>query len=1619
MSETQINVGMNVDGVITGTDKAKRKISELGGSARDAGNEASKGMAAIGNGGEAASRKVEAATRNTINSIQRQIAAFDAGDKSSRKYQESLARMRGIDVAALKPYLDQLDQAKLKQNAATTSQESMTVGFSSMKIAAYAAAAALGALGVAFKNIVNGVDALNDLKDATGASIENISALEDVALRTGTSFDTVGAALIKFNGVLKDNKAGTATAEAFKAIGVSVEELKALDPAEALRKVAVAFSGFADDGNKARIMQELFGKSTRDVAALMKDLAEKGQLVATVTTEQAEEAEKLNKEFSAMSKNVTDLARDIAGPLVSAFNEFIKKQREAKENGKFGLFTSPIQAELDYNSNKRTGSWSVPGNAGRGNVNPASVRPALAGLPDQAAIKAGASAAAKALAEQNKELETQAGLLLELSGYSKTYTADVQRLVEMRANGALTEAAYAKAVTELVAKQPAMVAQTKAHEEAQKELNKALDEFASANSKALSSARDEVDKAQASYDAHGKLASVLQEEALARIENWRIITAMGGEDTGVIDAQIAAKKELIQILRNGEVRDASEKAAKDMLADQKKAAEESGKYWEDALMRAFESGKGFFQSLWDTIKNTLKTQVLKVTVQGVMGTLGIGASGAAFAGGGGTDIFGLANTASSLSNLYSAGSSIVSIGSQVAAGTMGVANALGTLAANATGTGISGLLATNAAYGTAAAGTAASAAGGLTAGLAAIPGWGWAALGTIAVASMFGGGGETRSGATYDNVGGTVRYQQGPSGGEIAGSDARRLFTVATDSITAALAAVGSQAKLTGFVAGLESSENGKGFDFAGGYIDGVGFGEYSGREGDKNGQFGLKSQSAKQAFANYATQLKQATVQALQAASDVPKTIKDMLSGIDANALTGEAVDTLLGNINAVVGMVNSFNQAVLTLPFENLKNLSFDAAAGLIAFSGGIEALGANLNTYYTNFYSAEEQRLQTIKNINAATAGSGLDAATATKESFRALVDAQDLATESGQKTYAALMAVAGTFAQVADAATAAADAASKLMIEVFEALQDNLTDLMDAIASERGSVAAAMLQVSNPGVMTKDAILRSIAGTALSTPGSGGLSSAQIALWQADAKVAAQAADLANAKASQTAIGGTYGAAVTAAQSNLTSTVDKYKALANYFQQTAVSFNGYQIKVNATGTNNDAFGYNAATNRLNGWNSTTDATQTGRSYGHFLGDSQRFSDAMRSNGTLDALQNGNLALSNAATAVTNAQAEYAAAVGGAAAATAAAQARLSEATNAQTAAVAAAHAAQSAYIASLQNFAVDATKATAKLGSLREETLKYYEAQKQLADLMLTSAANLRGAADALRQSLLSPAELLAKQTNSFAQNYSMVLATSGATQAGYADKLSALLPELANSINASAKAQTDQVRSNLDAQLTGLEDRSTTSAGYTATLTSLQNAAQAQIDAINAQSEASINQYIAQSEAAAARLEANTPQNYAADTLAMLSQIDAALVVLDASAKSSEMVIADAIAAGADSTANGLRAVIAALTGQSVPAFASGGSFGGGLRLVGEYGPELEVTGPSRIFNANQTSAMLGGSNAEMVQELRALRAEVAGLRAEAQATAGHTSKTARLLDRAMPDGDALATRAAT
>ncbi len=56
---------------------------------------------------------------------------------------------------------------------------------------------------------------------------------------------------------------------------------------------------------------------------------------------------------------------------------------------------------------------------------------------------------------------------------------------------------------------------------------------------------------------------------------------------------------------------------------------------------------------------------------------------------------------------------------------------------------------------------------------------------------------------------------------------------------------------------------------------------------------------------------------------------------------------------------------------------------------------------------------------------------------------------------------------------------------------------------------------------------------------------------------------------------------------------------------------------------------------------------------------------------------------------------------------------------------------------------------------------------------------------------------------------------------------------------------------------------------------------------------------------------------------------------------------------------------------------NVQLFANGGFHSGGLRIVGENGPEIEATGPSRIYNSNQLGNMLNhGATADEVKALR-------------------------------------------
>jgi hypothetical protein len=190
-----------------------------------------------------------------------------------------------------------------------------------------AAAFSVGALTGFVRGTINALDALNDVADATGSTVESLSALEDVARRNGGTLDDVAGILVKFNAALNAADGKNDVSRALEAIGLNAQELRKLDPAQALQATARALAGFADDGNKARIVQELFGKSIREAAPFLKDLAEAGELNARVTSEQAAAAERFNKQMFAVQASTSEATRALVSGLLPAIEELINRLR--------------------------------------------------------------------------------------------------------------------------------------------------------------------------------------------------------------------------------------------------------------------------------------------------------------------------------------------------------------------------------------------------------------------------------------------------------------------------------------------------------------------------------------------------------------------------------------------------------------------------------------------------------------------------------------------------------------------------------------------------------------------------------------------------------------------------------------------------------------------------------------------------------------------------------------------------------------------------------------------------------------------------------------------------------------------------------------------------------------------------------------------------------------------------------------------------------------------------------------------------------------------------------------------------------------------------------------------
>lgn len=200
------------------------------------------------------------------------------------------------------------------------------------------AASSLGVLGGIFsvagvaafaQQAIAGAAALDDMAEATGASVEGLSRLTNIAKISGQDIGNVETAMVRLTKALSGSDEETrGAAEAFKAIGLSVNELKNQAPDQALETVAKALNRFEDGAGKTSVALAIFGRSGAQLLPLLKDIATDTDTVATHTKEGSAAAEKLTKDWNRLTLSAEGLGLALGEKLVPAMSsalEFLNK----------------------------------------------------------------------------------------------------------------------------------------------------------------------------------------------------------------------------------------------------------------------------------------------------------------------------------------------------------------------------------------------------------------------------------------------------------------------------------------------------------------------------------------------------------------------------------------------------------------------------------------------------------------------------------------------------------------------------------------------------------------------------------------------------------------------------------------------------------------------------------------------------------------------------------------------------------------------------------------------------------------------------------------------------------------------------------------------------------------------------------------------------------------------------------------------------------------------------------------------------------------------------------------------------------------------------------------------
>lgn len=199
--------------------------------------------------------------------------------------------------------------------------------------------AAVGAVSdlVSFgKSVADELDALNDIANRTGVSVEALQAYGAAAKLAGIDSEAFAKSLQKLTINIGKATGDEKAQKAFRELGIAFDELKAKSPAEQFEMVADALANISDPAERAAAAVKLFGKGGIELGPLftdgpgaMKAMREEAEKLGYVVSKDGVEAiarmnDSIDKVFMTFKAIVAQVVSKLAPVVEEMANNLLK-----------------------------------------------------------------------------------------------------------------------------------------------------------------------------------------------------------------------------------------------------------------------------------------------------------------------------------------------------------------------------------------------------------------------------------------------------------------------------------------------------------------------------------------------------------------------------------------------------------------------------------------------------------------------------------------------------------------------------------------------------------------------------------------------------------------------------------------------------------------------------------------------------------------------------------------------------------------------------------------------------------------------------------------------------------------------------------------------------------------------------------------------------------------------------------------------------------------------------------------------------------------------------------------------------------------------------------------------